>query len=440
MATYLAREPEWQTLLSQVKQARETGKQREQLAGLLDLARKQVKAGQLADPAGDNALDTLARIHELDAGNGDAVGIAADVGARLAAKAAEAEKNQQYPLALSRYQQALQAAPDNADYRGRKVQLEQRLGARQTEISQQLAGARTDLAARRFLPPAADNAADRIDAVLKLDPENADAKRLRTDLPRLIREAASQLLAEGRTQLAADLLSAAHQRYPDDRVIAAQQAVVAQSLHVAAAAAARDQTLALIRQQLAKQPLDAATAGKLGGELAALLAANSNDRDARSYRDTFFRGVAESIDASNNSAGIAALQPVLASIQKSMPNDVGVKALADQLAARSAIVVKQERELLAATSGELLVNALPWGDVESIIDQSNHAVSIAQPHSTPFRITLRAGTYRVTLRNPGVREPRVLVANIEAKKSLQLSASFPTLTVDSFLSRAGYQQ
>jgi serine/threonine protein kinase/tetratricopeptide (TPR) repeat protein len=440
MATYLAREPEWQSLLAEVKNARTQAKQRDQLAGLLDLVRKQVKAGQLADPAGDNALETLARIRDIDATNADAAAVSVDVANLLAASAADAEQKQQFPLALSRYDQALQAAPTNADYRSRKAQLEQRLGARQTEISQQLAGARAAIVARHFLEPATDNAADRIDAVLKLDPENADAKRLRSDLPRLIREAAQQLVAENRMQQASDLLSAAQKRYPDDRSIHAQQSGVAQQLKSAADAAAREQGLALIRQQLARQPIDVATAGKLGAELSALLAANGNDRDARSYRDTFFRGIAESIGASNTSAGIAGLQPVIAAVQKSMPNDAGVKALSDQLAGRSAIVAEQERAQIAATSGELVVNAMPWADVVSITDQSNNQIAITQTRTTPFRLMLRAGTYRVTLRNPGVREPRVLVANIEAKKSVLMSATFPTLTVDSFLTRAGYQQ
>jgi serine/threonine protein kinase len=439
MATYLAREPEWQSLLAEVKTARTNAKQRDQLAGLVDLVRKQVKAGQLADPAGNNALETLARIRDIDANNADAAAVSVDVGNRLAASAADAEQKQQFPLALSRYDQALQAAPSNADYRSRKAQLEQRLGARQTQISQQLAGARAAIVARHFLEPAADNAADRIDALLKLDPENADAKRLRSDLPRLIREAAQQLVSEGHAQQAADLLAAAQKRYPDDRSIQAQQASVAQQLKTAAAAGAREQALTLVRQQLAKQPIDVATAGKLGSELTALLAANPNDRDARSYRDTFFRGIGESIGASNTTAGIASLQPVIAAVQKAMPTDAGVKVLADQLASRGTIVAEQERAQLAATSGELVVNALPWADVVSITDQSNQPVAITQSRTTPFRMMLRAGTYRVTLRNPGVREPRVLLANIEAKKSVQMSATFPTLTVDSFLSRAGYQ-
>ena len=439
MATYLAREPEWQSLLTEVKNARTQAKQRDQLAGLVELARRQVKDGQLADPAGNNALETLARIRDVDANNADAATIAADVANRLAALAADAEQKQQYSLALSRYDQALQAAPTNADYRGRKTQLEQRLGARQTGISQQLAGARAAIVARHFLEPAADNAADRIDAVLKLDPENVDAKRLRADLPRLIRDAAQQLVTEGHAPQASALLSAARQRYPDDRGIATQQAGIAQLLKTAADAATREQGLALIRQQLARQPIDVATAGKLGGELAALLAANANDRDARSYRDTFFRGITEAIGASNTTAGVTALQPVVAEIQRTMPTDAGVKALADQLASRRTVVAELERAQLAATSGELVVNATPWAEVKSITDLRNQAVALPASHTTPLRLTLRAGIYRVTLKHPNVREPRVLVANIEAKKSTSMSADFPTLTADSVLQRAGYK-
>jgi hypothetical protein len=37
-----------------------------------------------------------------------------------------------------------------------------------------------------------------------------------------------------------------------------------------------------------------------------------------------------------------------------------------------------------------------------------------------------------------VREPRVLIAQVEAKKVRTLSAAFPTLTADKILQKAGY--
>jgi serine/threonine protein kinase len=438
VAVYLAREPQWQALLSELETARGTAQKQQQIATLLATARTQAQAGRLAEPMGDNALESLARLRELDPANAEAGQLAADVAGQLATLAQKAEAGQKLTEALALYDLALRAAPGNAAYQQRKGSLEQRLGARMTEISRALAGARTAIADRRFLPPARDNADAQVEAVLKLDPANADARKLRADLPRLIAAAAKAFVAEKRTNDAFALLTAAAQRYPDDRGLAAQLASVTQGQQAAAVAAERAQRLAGIRAELAKPRLDAAAAGKLATSLATLLAADPADRDATTYRDTLLRSLRDSIAGAGSSEALATLDPIVAAVRKALPDDRGAQALTDALASRRTVVVEAEREALAAISGELVLNATPWADVESVMDQRNASVPLPRSHSTPLRLTLKAGTYRVTLRHPGVREPRVLIAQVEAKKVRTMSATFPTLTADKFLEKAGF--
>ena len=438
VAVYLAREPQWQALLAELDTARGTAAKQQQIATLLATARTQAGAGRLAEPMGDNALESLARLRELDAANVEASQLAADIAGQLATKAQQAESDQKLTLALALYDQALQAAPGNAGYLSRKTSLEQRLGARMTEISRALAAARTAVADRRFLPPSRDDADARIEAVLRLDPDNADARKLRADLPRLIAAAAKSMVAEKRTGDAFALLTAAAKRYPDDRSLGAQLASVTQGQQAAAAAAERENRLAGIREQLAKPRLDAAAAGKLATSLATLLTANPSDRDAATYRDTLLRSLRDSIAGANSTEALAALEPVVAAVVKGLPGERGVQALTEAVTARRTVVVEIERAALAAISGELVINATPWADVESVLDQRNVAVALPRTRATPLRLTLKAGTYRVTLRHPGVREPRVLIAQVEARKVRSLSAAFPTLTTDRFLEKAGF--
>ena len=438
VAVYLAGEPQWQALLAEVESARNTAAKQEQLATLLATANAQAKAGRLAEPAGDNAIESLARLRELDANNADAAALAIDVARQLATRAQKAEQDKQLTQALALYDQALQATPDDAGYRARKSALEGQLGARATEISRNLAAARAAIAARRFLEPAGQSADAFVEAVLKTDPGNSDARKLRADLPRLIAAAAKALVGEGKSTEAAALLAAAARRYPEDRALATQLATVEQGQRAAAAAQERAQRLAGIRQQLARPVLDATTAASLATSLDALFAADPNDRDARAYRDTLVRSLRESIAGATTSDALATLDPVVAAVGKAMPDDASVQALPATLASRRTVVVAQEKEALAAISGELVINAAPWADVESILDARNAAVKLPASHATPLRITLKAGTYRVTLRHPGVREPRVLIAQVEAKKVRALSATFPTLTTEKFLEKAGY--
>jgi serine/threonine-protein kinase PpkA len=439
VAVYLAGEPQWQKLLAEVETARTTAAKQEQLATLLATARTQAQAGRLAEPAGDNALESLARLRELDASNADANALAVDVAGQLATRAGKAEKDKQLTQALALYDQALQAVPGNADYAQRKAALEGQLGATQTQISRNLAAARAAIAARRFLEPANQSADAFVEAVLKTDPNNADARKLRADLPRLIGAAAKALVAEGKASQAAPLLAAATKRYPDDRALAAQLASVEQGQRAAAVAEERAQRLAGIRQQLARPSLDATTAASLATSLNALLVADPADRDARTYRDTLLRSLRESIAGATSSDALTALDPVVAAVRKGLADDAATQPLADALAARRTVVAAQEQAALAAISGELVINAAPWADVESILDARNAAVTLPKSHTTPLRLVLKAGTYRVTLRHPGVREPRVLIAQVEAKKVRALSAAFPTLTADQVLKRAGYE-
>jgi serine/threonine protein kinase len=438
VAVYLAGEPQWQALLAEVETARNTAARQEQLATLLATANAQAKAGRLAEPAGDNAIESLARLRELDANNADAAALAIDVAKQLATRAQKAEQDKQLAQALALYDQALQATPDDAGYRTRKAALEGQLGARATEISRNLAAARAAIAARRFLEPAGQSADAFVEAVLRTDPANADARKLRADLPRLIAAAAKALVGEGKSTEAAALLAAAARRYPEDRALATQLASVEQGQRAAAAAQERAQRLAGIRQQLARPVLDATTAGSLATSLNALLAADANDRDARAYRDTLVRSLRESIAGATTSDALATLDPVVVAVGKALPDDASVQALAATLASRRTVVVAQEKAALAAIRGELVINAAPWADVESILDARNAAVKLPTSHATPLRITLKAGTYRVTLRHPGVREPRVLIAQVEAKKVRALSATFPTLTAEKVLEKAGY--
>ncbi|MGH8028790.1 MAG: protein kinase domain-containing protein [Arenimonas sp.] len=438
VAVYLAGEPQWQALLGEVEAARTSAQKQEQLATLLATTRAQAKAGRLAEPMGDNAIESLARLRELDAGNAEANALAIEVAGQLADLAKKAEAAGKQSLALAYYDQALAAVPADRGYAERKAALEGQLGARMTQISRNLAAARAAITARRFLEPATQSADAFIEAVLKSDPDNVDARKLRADLPRLIGAAAKAMVAEGKASQATALLAAAGKRYPEDRAIAAQLASVEQGQRAAAAVEERAQRLAGIRQQLAKPKLDAASAGTLATSLNTLLVADPADRDARTYRDTLLRSLRDAIAGATTSDALTALDPVVAAVRKGLPAEAGALALTDTLATRRTVVATLERAALAAISGELVINATPWADVESILDARNAAVTLPKSRSTPLRLILPAGTYRVTLRHPGVREPRVVIAQVEAKKVRTLGAAFPTLTADKFLERAGY--
>src|SRR5690606_28536312 len=60
-SAWFAADPAWQALKIDVDTARERAAQRARIGELVARARQQLEAGRLAEPAGDNALETLAR-------------------------------------------------------------------------------------------------------------------------------------------------------------------------------------------------------------------------------------------------------------------------------------------------------------------------------------------------------------------------------------------
>lgn len=84
---------------------------------------------------------------------------------------------------------------------------------------------------------------------------------------------------------------------------------------------------------------------------------------------------------------------------------------------------------IAGGKGSLLLSAAPWGDIERIIgpDQKSVALS-ADESSTPARIDLPPGNYKVTLAGPG--GPKTVDVNIEAGKRTSQHVDMGSVDVD----------
>ena len=93
----------------------------------------------------------------------------------------------------------------------------------------------------------------------------------------------------------------------------------------------------------------------------------------------------------------------------------------------------------ANQSGELLLNALPWANVESIVDEAQVAAKLPADTSTPFVLPLPTGKYVVTFRNPYAgSKPVQVTATIEANRRTSATAAFPATSMQGYLSRAGW--
>ena len=439
VAGWFAGDRAWQALDTEVREAAQREEQRARIAALVADAKRQLSDGRLAEPAGDNALETLARVRELDPQNADAAALYRDIAGRLARQAAAAERAGDAAAALALYEQALQAQPGDPSYVAARDALQSRLGERQAQLSRSLSAARAAIAQRRLLEPENDNARHHLQAVLAVDPQHAEARRLLADLPRLVRETAAELAEEQREQAALALLQRALKDYPDDSAMALRASQLRDRLADVEADRLRDQRLGEVRELLAQRQLNADTARAISAALRALLQADPADKEALGYRETFVGGISTVIGAARDPATLDQLAPVLAQVESQLGSPADVASLRNDFAQARQRVAAAEQARIAANSGVLVLNAHPWASVESVVDQgSGRAVDLPRDSSTPLRLDLPAGTYRIAFRHPDAAEPVVLVGTVRARQSAAVAARFPTLTADRFLKDAGW--
>ena len=441
-ATFLASEEAWRALDTQIAAARTRQQQQSRIAELLTQARAQAGAGRHAEPAGDNALETLARLSEVDPSNVDASKLRASIAGTLAKQADQAAKAGDIGTALARYDQALLAQPGSASIATARAAVAQRLDQRQSQIVQGLNDARAAINARRYLVPAGSSARDALQAVLKLDPRNADATALLAHLPTLVRDAATELAKESRHADALVLLKEATAAWPDDAALATATRDITAAREREQRSSTRQTLLAELQGLLARRQLNADTARAIGFALAQLEKLDPKDEEVLAYRQRFLRGIARVIETADSVERLNALPPVLTQLREQLgAGSADVAALQTSFDTALRALQAGEQARIAASSGVLVLNATPWANVESVIDQATgKPIALPQDRATPLRLSAPAGTYRVSFKHPDVAQPVAVVASLEAKKTQAASAAFRSVTAADYLKRAGYAQ
>ena len=394
----------------------------------------------MVEPAGDNVVETLQRIAEIDPANAEAASIRDEAARLLLRAASEAETKGDFSLALSRYDQALQLKPGETGAQTARKALEQRVGEQAAQISRDLSAARDAIAKLNYFSPAKANAYELLQSVLKRQPGEPAATRLLEDLPRLARESAEALAKRGNTEQALALLQEAQAIYRTDAKIALLTSQLGKQRDQAEQEAKREQLLEGLQRELAKRVLNADTARSIGSAIAELQKLDPKDSEARRYRDQFLGGILRLLEASQRPEELATIEPAIEQIKQQLgERSEDVRLVVSELAKRRSEIAAAEQARLAALSGVLVLNATPWATVESVVESnSGRSISLPAERSTPLRLSVPQGSYRVTFKHPSVSRPLVQVVQVKAKGTELAQANFGALTAADYLKRAGY--
>ncbi len=430
-------DPAWVTMRKQLTDATARRALEQKLSGFYAQFDGQVNGGRLTDPAADNALQTLEHIRSLDPNHRELAGRTARLADALVTAARRSLASGDASAALQQIDVALRLMPGQAAATALKSDAEGKLSADQRRVVKLIGDARQATMDRRFVSPARNNAREFLEEALRQDPANGEARQLRDDLPTRIAEAAEALASEGEVQKAIDLVRESRTLYPTHQPLTA----LAQKLDQQLAEAQRDQRrrdqIERIQSAADARPLvekDFIAAVDLSG---AMLTANPRDVDVLTARRSLLTTLEGSLAAASGVDEVDRLAKLSDAYRSRFPTDAAAeKIAADMLRTRERIVLA-ERTRLEASAGELVLVAYPWGRVESVTDSARKPVQLPADATTPLRLRVPAGLYRVIFSHPDVGRTSEQPVQVKQGALATATGRFSRLDAEEYRRRAG---
>jgi serine/threonine-protein kinase PpkA len=186
-----------------------------------------------------------------------------------------------------------------------------------------------------------------------------------------------------------------------------------------------------IQTLLAKTPTDIDSLSNAALRLSGLLKANPNLPEAAALKANLVR-IANSaaMDELSRSQSVQLAKAYVSALGE-FSSDDGLKV------ARLAIAQKIEQIELAKSSGTLLIDTIPYSRVISVTDASGKAITIPANASTPLKLIVRAGIYRVELQN-ALGESKSLQVSVQSQQMNLTAKVLNKPLADEYLREAGY--
>jgi len=424
------------SLSSEIGDQLRIAREQQQVINFLAVAERQMAEERYIEPADDNALASYTQVLTLRPDNQEALAGLGAIADRYAADAATALAQGEFQAAVRLADNGLLAMPDDPRLTDTRQQALGQLGAREREIQDLLQRAQQLVQSGDFLPPG-DNALETFQQVEDLDPGNTQAARGLNLLPRNIldeieRAKVNQFLDE------ADALAVrAARSYPDDaRFTAAReelQELIAQQ-------ARQDRLDGMLRNLagLIDQPMTFDVIDQAAASLAELRSEFPGDVSANQQVSALIEAIdgraREISQGGNEDIGIELLDKGL----QHFDNNPQLIATRGQLVDAREQRIAEERARIAAMTGQLAIDAVPWGEVVEIVDAEGNAQELPPSTSTPLLVPLLEGEYTVSIRQEEGSAPVDLAVNVVAQQVRTAQAEFGNMTADQYFERSGW--
>jgi len=410
------------TLLLNLKAAMEREEEFEleqlELERLLALAEEQFVGGNLVEPPRDNALESYRRARDLRPNDlAVAMGLERIAGHYLALAQVRYNENE-FQDSLDATANGLKALPDHPGLLQAQSNATSRLDARNREIQTRIQQAERLVASGMLIPGQAgmdedsNNAMQAFNRVLEFDPGNVKATEGLAELSARVDDAASQFERGGKPGEAKELLQAAARVY-QDKASQYETRVVLLDRKIAERAAElkMKEKLAALDELLEQRPVTRELIDNIAKSLREI---SSDDRYQVEASDRLGRLIGM-IGTEADQAGIDGNHQHALDIVEygliSYPGNPRLMQTRVTVLQRRSEHEKQERERIAAMSGILAIDAVPWARVLEVRNSEQILQELPDSTETPLYMTLLEGDYTV------------IVAAADSDAQFELSAS-----------------
>ncbi|MFO1493450.1 MAG: serine/threonine-protein kinase [Lysobacterales bacterium] len=393
-----------------------------------------LQGGDLFAPKGASALDTARRMRKISTESSytaqafEALRKAAVARVRDALAAGNLEAADAALASINRFQNDLQVDELTA------------LQAERASVAQSLASAQAVQQKRDRLQQLVDGAAPASgESVLALYVELARSLGSDPAFQALMPKAEAAARIEIENRLAAGDLVRARKDVRELAAVRASAAVTALQQRVEEEAAGAELAALIDRHRaLLSAPVTAASLDQLLANLTALQSAGQGSAEhaaARADVATAVDRAAQQLAAQEDFDGALAL---LAQAQRGLGSQPALSAREAAIGqARERRLAEQRAAAEAARQGQLVVSAAPWATVQEVVDGSGQRVALPGDASTPLRLTLSEGSYRVTVSQAN-GERRQQSVQVTRGQIAQLKLSFSGYGADEYLREVGW--
>jgi len=435
--------------ISEIEQAES---ERQLIVELLANANESLGDGRLIEPESDSALYYFNEVLDLNRDNPDARLGLDNIAATYLQDANQAMLSENFEVALQMASNGLRAQTDNQDLLTVQKMATSELGEVEQQIQNALQRATSLVQAVRESQTTEIRITDEVhenpgaalleakngfQEVLDLKPDNADAQRGLSSLPTVLYNAVVKLQRSEKFDLAKSVLAAAGTIPADqDRFTQLSNSLDSQIQQRNQDERARE-LVQLAESAIAFRPMTNESIEQAARAVADVRSEFPNNDSLSTLVSDFTYAVSSEAGSASQQGSDAAGLMMIEKALGYLPGNQLLVITQDEIKQTQRDRLEEERRQIAAISGQLAIDAIPWGVVKEIRNQDGELVPLEGETQTPFVQTLVEGSYTVLIRSDSGIENTQDV-EVQRQQMVMIRADYDLISADEYFEKSGW--